>query len=73
LGNDARKKAGNKRWNTRLNHAIDALFRVFNYDHLYIGGGNSKKVKLDLPPGVRVVPNMTGLLGGIALWKEKNS
>ncbi|HEU4345458.1 MAG TPA: ROK family protein [Candidatus Binatia bacterium] len=70
LGNAARKKVGNKKWNKRLGEAIEALYRVFNYDHLYIGGGNSKKVKLDLPPGVQIVPNVVGLLGGIALWKE---
>lgn len=70
LGNAARKKVGNRKWNIRLSHAIDALLRVFNYDHLYIGGGNSKKVTLKLPPGVTIVPNVTGLLGGIELWRE---
>ena len=69
LGNAVRKKAGNKKWNRRLHHAIVGLHRLFNYDYLYIGGGNSEKVTLNLPPGVRIVPNVTGLLGGIALWK----
>jgi polyphosphate glucokinase len=70
LGNAARKKVGNRRWNKRLNHAITALYELFHYDQLYIGGGNSEKVKLNTPPGVRIVPNIAGLLGGIALWKE---
>lgn len=69
LCNGARKKAGNKRWNRRLRRAIDSMSRTFNYDSLYIGGGNSVKVDWKLPPGVRIVSNLSGLLGGIALWK----
>jgi polyphosphate glucokinase len=69
LGNAARKKIGNKKWNRRVRRAIDAFGQIFNYDALYIGGGNSDKVKFKLPPGVRTVSNMNGLLGGIALWK----
>jgi polyphosphate glucokinase len=69
LGNDARKKIGNKKWNGRLRRAIESLDLIFNYDTLYIGGGNSEKVTLKLPSGVRTVSNMNGLLGGIDLWK----
>jgi polyphosphate glucokinase len=69
LGNAARKKVGNKKWNRRLGEAIRALEALFNYDHLYIGGGNGKKVTLKLPQNVHMVPNVAGLLGGIALWK----
>jgi polyphosphate glucokinase len=70
LGEAARKKVGNKKWNKRLSQVIEVLYSVFNYDHLYIGGGNSIKVKQKLPRNVRIVPNTAGLLGGIALWKE---
>jgi polyphosphate glucokinase len=70
LGNAARKKVGNKKWNRRLGKAIEALRHLFNYDYLYIGGGNGKKVRLKLPQNVRLVANVAGLLGGIALWKE---
>lgn len=68
LGNAARKKVGKKQWNRRLGQAIEALQHLFNYDHLYIGGGNARKVTLKLPQNVQVVPNVAGLLGGIALW-----
>jgi polyphosphate glucokinase len=68
LGNAARKKVGKKQWNRRLGKAIEALQHLFNYDHLYIGGGNAKKVTLKLPQNVQLVPNIAGLLGGIALW-----
>jgi len=70
LGNAARKKAGNKKWNRRLDKAIKTLDALFNYDHLYIGGGNAKKVTLKLPRNVQIIPNAAGLLGGIALWRE---
>jgi len=70
LGNLARKKAGNRKWNRRLDTAIKTLAALFNYDHLYIGGGNAKKVTFKLPQNVRIIPNVAGLLGGIALWRE---
>ena len=36
----------------------------------YIGGGNTKKIVFDLPQSVKIVPNVSGLLGGIALWRD---
>ncbi len=68
LGAPALKAIGKKKWNKRLSDAIETLDRVINYDHLYLGGGNGKKVTLDLPSNVSIVPNVAGLLGGIALW-----
>jgi predicted TIM-barrel fold metal-dependent hydrolase len=50
---------------------IEILRTVVNFDHLYIGGGNSKAVKFELPPDVSLVSNMDGLLGGIALWRTE--
>ncbi|MDE3018320.1 MAG: ROK family protein, partial [Nitrospirota bacterium] len=69
LGNMALKKAGKEKWNSRLGKAIQALDALFNYDVLYIGGGNTKHIALPLPVNVKVVPNVAGLLGGIALWR----
>ncbi len=69
LGNTALEKVGKKRWNRRLSEAIVTLQRLFNYDRLYIGGGNGKHVTLRLGPKVRIVPNVAGLLGGIACWR----
>lgn len=70
LGRAALDKVGKKRWNQRLLKAIGTLSHLFNYDTLYIGGGNTKKIEVALPANVRIVPNVAGLLGGIALWKE---
>ncbi len=72
LGASALKNVGKKRWNLRLAKAIDILDRVINFDHLYIGGGNGKKVTIQLPPHATIVSNTAGLLGGIALWADPN-
>jgi polyphosphate glucokinase len=71
LGNAALKKAGEAKWNRRLGRAIETLAHLFNYDRLYLGGGNGRNVSLALPPNVTVVPNVAGLLGGIALWRKE--
>jgi polyphosphate glucokinase len=70
LGANALKMVGKKRWNQRLAKALEILDPVINFDHLYIGGGNGKKVTIALPPHVAIVPNTAGLLGGIALWAD---
>ncbi|MBD1906671.1 ROK family protein [Funiculus sociatus GB2-A5] len=70
LGRAALDKVGEKKWNSRLEKAIASLQNLFNYDYLYIGGGEAKKVTLNLPLNVKIVPNVTGLLGGIALWRD---
>ena len=43
---------------------------TFNWDHLYLGGGNTKKIDFKLPKNAEIVSNETGLLGGVALWKD---
>lgn len=70
LGRAALEKIGEKRWNSRLKKAIANLDSLFNYDCLYIGGGEAKKITLDLPNNVKIIPNLAGLLGGIALWRD---
>ena len=73
LGNAALKKAGRKKWNKRVKKAIDSLAALFSYDRLYIGGGNAQKIKFVLPPRVKVVSNVEGLLGGMKLWNGKEN
>jgi polyphosphate glucokinase len=70
LGRAALNDVGTKKWNSRLEKAINSLQHLFNYDYLYIGGGEAKKVTLDLPANVKIIPNMSGLLGSIALWRD---
>jgi polyphosphate glucokinase len=61
LGANALKTVGKKRWNLRLAKAIALLDRVINFDHLYIGGGNAKKVTIALPSHATIVSNTAGL------------
>lgn len=69
LNNAVMRKAGKAKWNKRLLRAIQTLEHLFNYDRLYLGGGNTKHIAIPLPSNVKIVPNVAGLLGGIALWK----
>ena len=70
LGDRARKKVGGKKWNRRLLRAIRTLDHLFNYDRLYLGGGNAQKIGVKLPSNATIVENVAGLLGGVALWRD---
>ena len=69
VGARALKKYGKKRWNRNVAEMIASLDKALNFQSLYIGGGNAKKLTATLPANVSVVSNTAGLLGGIALWK----
>jgi len=73
LGQAARKTVGKKRWNRRVRRAIEALRALTHFDRLYIGGGNSRHVTLELPDDVRLVSNECGMKGGAALWRDKRT
>jgi polyphosphate glucokinase len=68
IGNAARKSVGDKKWNKRVKLAVETLDALFFYDHVYIGGGNSKCITADLGPKATIVDNSAGILGGIKLW-----
>lgn len=69
LGEVTRKEIGETRWNKRVMKAIDNMRALTQFDHLYIGGGNSRRVlRRHLPDDVTVVDNTAGILGGIRLW-----
>jgi polyphosphate glucokinase len=72
LGEAARKRQGRARWQKRVAEAVDVLRALTFFDHLYIGGGNSARLKLRLPEDVSLVDNSAGLLGGIRLWDRSD-
>lgn len=72
VGDAALEKTGKKKWNRRVARVIDTLRRLVNFDHLYIGGGNARRIALALPRDVTIVPNSDGLTGGIALWRAED-
>ncbi len=70
LGNAARKEVGSKKWRKRVRKAIELLRTLTHFDHLYIGGGNAKKVCAALGDDVSYVDNSAGLSGGAKLWAQ---
>lgn len=70
LGRAALAAGGKRKWNNRLQKAIATLEYLFNYDALYIGGGETSNINFDLPANAKVVSNIAGLLGGIKLWNN---
>ena len=70
LGAASLEQKGKKKWNGYLQEAMENLERLFNYRRLYLGGGNAKKIEFELPANASIVPNVAGLLGGIALWRD---
>jgi polyphosphate glucokinase len=71
LGRRGLEKYGVKRWNKLLKRAIEQTAATFNWDTLYIGGGNAKKVTLKLGPDIKIISNEEGLLGAMALWRDR--
>jgi polyphosphate glucokinase len=43
------------------------LKTVFNYDHLYIGGGNARALTIKLDDNMTLVSNKDGIKGGARL------
>ena len=72
LGRRGLDKYGKKIWNKRLQEAIEQTAATFNWDHLYLGGGNTKKIDFKLPKNISIVSNEVGILGGVALWASEN-
>lgn len=68
LGKKALEKQGLKKWNKHLQEAINLMRRIFNFDRLYIGGGNTDKISFKPPKDIIVAQNIAGLLGGLKLW-----
>lgn len=69
VGDRARKRKGARKWSRRVRRTIAILHSLLNYDTLYLGGGNARKV-IGPPPGVRVRDNKAGVTGGVRLWDD---
>jgi polyphosphate glucokinase len=71
IGDRALLAAGLEKWNKRLQKVIEILKTVFNYDHLYIGGGNSKKISFKIEDSITLVSNLDGIKGGAKVWQRE--
>lgn len=71
IGDRGFHKVGKKKWNKRLKYLIEIYKTVFNYDKLYIGGGNSNEINFELDKNIKLVSNKDGIKGGAKLWLAK--
>jgi len=71
IGEVHRRKIGHKKWVKRVKHTFSILQTVFNYDHLYVGGGNANRIDFKLPPRVTLIPNEDGMSGAAFVWNPK--
>ncbi|HEU4411919.1 MAG TPA: ROK family protein [Polyangiaceae bacterium] len=70
VGDAELKRLGERRWLTHVREVVEQILPIWNPRLLYLGGGNARLIRGKLPPNVRVVENVAGLLGGIALWHD---
>lgn len=70
IGSRSRTKIGNEEWNLRVKELLSVLQTVFNYDHLYIGGGNAHFIDFELNDNITLVSNEQGIKGGAQLWAD---
>ena len=70
IGEKAYQNKGREHWNERIKKVIAVLKTVFNYDRLYISGGNAKNITFQLDDNITIVNNREGIKGGARLWKN---
>lgn len=70
IGQKAYDALGKKDWNKHLEKILKILKTTFNYDHLFIGGGNAKKITFELDDAISIVTNQDGIDGGVKLWGQ---
>lgn len=69
VGKAEMKQIGLKKWNKRIKKILDIQKTVFNYDTMFIGGGNSDKISFELDDNMVRVSNHQGIRGGIGVWR----
>jgi len=72
IGEKALEKEGKEKWNKRMKKVFQILKTVFNYDTLYIGGGNSDELTFKLDKNMKIVTNADGIKGGARLWLNED-
>lgn len=73
VGEKALDNKGLEKWNERMKKVLAILKTVFNYDTLYIGGGNAKKLTMKLDPNIKLFSNREGIKGGARLWQMEKA
>ena len=72
IGEPERRRLGDALWSRRVVRMVEGFRPVFNWDRLYIGGGNSRHLT---PVSINrlgddsvIVPNDAALIGGSRIW-----
>jgi polyphosphate glucokinase len=68
VGQKELDKVGKAKWNKRMKKVLQVLKEVFNYDQLYISGGNADKLNFELDKNIKIGTNKDGIKGGARLW-----
>ena len=68
VGEKAFEKEGAETWNKRIKKVLLVLKTVFNYDHLYISGGNAARLNFKLDKNTTIDSNVDGIKGCAKLW-----
>jgi polyphosphate glucokinase len=73
IGEAAFVRKGKEHWNYRMKKVFAILKTVFNYERLYISGGNAKNLTIPLEDNMIIVSNKEGIKGGARLWNDERS
>lgn len=71
IGESERIRLGDSAWSRRVAKVIETLWPVLRWDKLYIGGGNSARIKpvvREKLENVVFIPNAAGMNGGVRAW-----
>lgn len=68
MGKQQLKRLGPKKWSRRILATVEGLRPVFQWDHLFVGGGNAKHLTRSLGDDVTIVANVAGIVGGVRAW-----
>jgi polyphosphate glucokinase len=51
-----------------VQEAVSNIDTLLLFDHLYVGGGNTVHLDIDLGTKATIIDNSAGITGGIRLW-----
>jgi polyphosphate glucokinase len=70
LGEAPLRRIGPRRWRRRVMTALENFRVLTNFDHCYLGGGNSRHLRGAVQEPYTVVDNLAGIIGGVRLWDD---
>jgi polyphosphate glucokinase len=68
IGAAALESKGKEKWSERVGKVLEILKTIFNYDRLYLGGGNAGKLTIKLDENIHLFTNKDAIKGGARLW-----